>query len=189
MQFATDPDTLTMLTTLMRTAVPPHCSTEGSGVADLALGSHCLACIKVVLEKGQEHREEFVAQAKHAGLARCLLQFLEWDHTCHTSTGSGASSGENYTSRATTTTGLAENGKVSLRVYSVSVIKLLLHNEQVIANHEETSATLHTQQVIQQQFTSVWAAYKEQSLDLFVTETERRRLMLGDVVAQFLTNE
>jgi hypothetical protein len=186
MQFATDPDTLSMLTTLMRTAVPPHCFTEGSGVADLALGSHCLACIKVVLEKGQEHREEFVAQAKHAELARCLLQFLEWDHT---STGTGASSGENYTNRATTTTGLAENGKVSLRVYSVSVIKLLLHNEQVIANHEETSATLHTQQVIQQQFTSVWAAYKEQSLDLFVTETERRRLMLGDVVAQFLTNE
>ena len=90
---------------------------------------------------------------------------------------------------SSTTTGLAENGKVSLRVYSVSVIKLLLHNEQVIANHEETSATLHTQQVIQQQVTSVWAAYKEQALDLFVTETERRRLMLGDVVAQFLTNE
>lgn len=37
-------------------------------------------------------------------------------------------------------------------------------------------------------FASVWNLYKEQSLDLFVTEKERRRLLLGDVVAKFLTN-
>lgn len=163
----------------MRTAIPPHCAKEGSGVADLALGSHCLACIKAVLEKGKGI-EDFATQARESKLTTCLLQFLEWDHAS-TGGGSGSnrrSSGEDYTA---VRTGLAEDGKVSLRVYSVSVIKMLLHSEQ---------SMMHTRSVVgQQQFASVWGTYREQSLDLFVTETERRRLLLGDVVANFLTNE
>ena len=74
---------------------------------------------------------------------------------------------------------LAEDGKISLRVYSVSIIRMLLENEH---------SASHTQSVVTEQFAQVWSAYKEQSLDLFVTETERRRLLLGDVVANFLTN-
>jgi hypothetical protein len=174
-QFATDPDTLKTLTSLMRKAVPPHCSKEGSGVADLSLGSHCLACIKAVLEKGKD-LEDFAVQARDSQLASCLLQFLEWDHT--SSSGRNvSSSSEDYTN---INNGLAEDGKVSLRVYSVSVIKMLLQNDHSV---------MFTQRVISEHFTNIWAVYKEQSLDLFVTETERRRLLLGDVVANFLTNE
>jgi hypothetical protein len=53
----------------MKIAIPPHCNKEGSGVSDLALGSHCLACIKVVLEKGAG-REEFARQAEHSKLGK-----------------------------------------------------------------------------------------------------------------------
>ena len=176
-QFAADPDTLKTLTTLLRIAIPPHCTRDGSGVPNLSLGSHCLACVQSVLEKGRG-MHEYALQACNAQLARCLLQFLKWDHT--------ASSRSSSCTTTTTTTenyalmgDLAEDGKISLRVYSVSIIRMLLENEH---------SASHTQSVVTEQFAQVWSAYKEQSLDLFVTETERRRLLLGDVVANFLTN-
>jgi len=175
LQFAADPDTLITLTTLMRIAIPPHCNRHGSGIADLALGSHCLACIKAVLEKGYG-MEEFARQAATARLALCLLEFLEWDD--NGAPPSDASS-ENYANKSS---GLAEDGKVSLRVYSVSVVKMLLRAEH---------SAVATRAVVNDsggRFAAVWSKYKEQSLDLFVSETERRRLLLGDVVAKFLTN-
>lgn len=118
---------------------------------------------------------EFALQACNAQLARCLLQFLEWDHAASSGSSSSITTAENYASMGD----LAEDGKISLRVYSVSIVRMLLENEH---------SASYTQNVVSEQFAQVWAAYKEQSLDLFVTETERRRLLLGDVVAKFLTN-
>lgn len=96
-------------------------------------------------------------------------------------------SNENYASSHHS--GLAEDGKISLRVYSVSVVKMLLSNEYSMASTNAiiggNSGGLGGGGV---RFASVWNLYKEQSLDLFVTEKERRRLLLGDVVAKFLTN-
>ena len=124
-------------------------------------------------------------------LAQCLLRFLEWDHSSATAAaaaGATAAGRENYGAaagagpRQTAGAGDADNSVlISVRVYAVAVVKLLMQGRHTA---QQTEAT-----VIGQGFGAIWNAYKDQSLDLYVSQAERRRLLLGDVASKFLEDK
>ncbi len=172
----------------MRFVLPPHCTEQGVP-ADLSLGSHCLACIQAILEHGGE-RPDLCEQADRVQLARCLLRFLDWDHSsaaAAAAAGAPVAGHENYGGAAASIRGRqaagdADDGvRISVRVYAVAVVKLLMQGRHTA---ERTEAT-----VIGQGFGEIWNAFKNQSLDLYVSQAERRRLLLGDVASKFLEDK
>jgi hypothetical protein len=123
---------------------------------------------------------EIAEQARDASLAPCLLRFLKWDNERTLAEGGAATvSGENYSAIGG---GASDNDsqkdRVAVRVYCVAVIKILLSGKHTSVATEAV--------IISDGFGPTWAAYKDQSLDLYVSQTERRRLLLGDEVTKFL---
>ncbi len=123
---------------------------------------------------------EISEQVREAFLARCLLRFLKWDNEQTLSEGGAATvSAENYGALGETESGSGgQKNRVAVRVYCVAVLKILLSGKHTSVATEAV--------IISDGFGQTWAAYKNQSLDLYVSQSERRRLLLGDEVTKFL---
>ena len=123
---------------------------------------------------------EIAGQAHDALLARCLLRFLTWDNEQTLAEGGAVTvSGENYSAMSRVADGNdTQNNRVAVRVYCVAVIKILLSGKHSSVATEGI--------IITDGFGPTWAAYKDQKLDLYVSQSERRRLLLGDEVTKFL---
>ena len=171
--------TLECLTQLLRSVMPPHCLQNPNGIQSMHMSSYCLACIQALLDKGRDMLE-IANQAKSAGLAKYLLQFLKWDDDQTLSEGMATNTRkENYSEmKSNSNSEHIQNNQVAVRVYSVAVMKILLDGKYT---HEYAEAA-----IINGSFESIWASYKDQSLELYVSQSERRRLLLGDEVTKFL---
>ena len=123
---------------------------------------------------------QIAEQAQDADLARCLLRFLKWDNEKMLAEGGTAgASVENYSgTHSNTSNNSDEKSRIAVRVYCVAVVKILLNGKH---SNTATEAT-----IISDGFEPTWAVYKNQSLDLYVSQSERRRLLLGDEVTNFL---
>ena len=140
MQFAAHPGTVASLTTLLRSVMPPFCLENGAPTHNLSLASYCLACVQAFLEQGAGMLE-IAEQAKDADLARCLLRFLKWDNEKMLAEGGSAKvSVENYGGAdSNTLNNCDEKSRISVRVYSVAVVKILLNGKH---SNTATEATI-----------------------------------------------
>lgn len=145
----------------------------------MSMVGYCLACIQALLEKGGD-MVEVADQANSVFLARHLLEFLKWDND-QTLADSMAthSTAENYSEmKSDSRSENEQKHQVAVRVYSVAIIKILLEGKHTQATTEAA--------ILSNDYASTWASYKDQSLELYVSQSERRRLLLGDEVTKFL---
>lgn len=179
LQFASHTETMKSLTRLLASVMPPHCLQNHNDARNMSMVGYCLACIQALLEKGGD-MVEIADQANSVFLARHLLEYLKWDNNQTLSESMGDhSTVENYSEMKSDFT--SDNGQkyhVAVRVYSVAVIKILLEGKHT----KEITETA----ILSNGYDSIWASYKDQSLELYVSQSERRRLLLGDEVTKFL---